>query len=80
MTAHEFQRTWNDHIPEFPVPIEQIDLWLALHTEAVVLKGITIMFAKWNRDKHKMNEEYLIRYASKSMNNETSRTAAKVIR
>jgi hypothetical protein len=73
MNPRDFQARWNNSIPEHPISIEQIELWLALHAADVVLKGFHATFVKWNRDKQKMDDNYLIRYASKTMNNEKTR-------
>ena len=75
MNPQEFKQQWDAHIPEFPVTPEQVDLWFALHTEAVLSKGLRTTFVKWDRDKASMDYDYLVRYASKSMNNEKSRLA-----
>lgn len=73
MNPQEFKKQWDTHIPEFPVTPEQVDLWFALHIEPILAKGLRTTFAKWDRDKPTMNYEYLVRYTSKTMNNEKTR-------
>jgi hypothetical protein len=67
---------WNARIPEHPIALDQVNLWLALNTEEIVQMGISTTFAKWDREGSQMDEQYLIRYASKTMNNEKSRRRA----
>lgn len=75
LTSEKVQHLWNSRIPEFPLSEAQADLWLAIHNDTTLLRGLNVTFAKWERDKTKMDENYLIRYASKTLNNIKSRTA-----
>jgi len=74
ITSQKIQQLWKDRIPEFPLTEDQAGLWLAIHSEATLLRGLNITFAKWDRDKTRMDEGYLIRYASKTLNNIKART------
>ena len=74
MTYKNLQEFWDSHFP-FPLSEQQADLWLAIHTEATLKKGLDVTFSKWERDKAKMDEGYLIRYASKTLNNIKARAA-----
>lgn len=76
MNSKDIQQMWNDRIPEHPITVDQVNLWLALNTEPIVQMGIRTTFAKWERERAQMDEQYLIRYASKTMNNEKSRQIA----
>lgn len=75
MTSKTLQKFWDTHIPEFPLAEVQADLWLAIYTEATLNRGLVVTFSKWERDKAKMDEGYLIRYACKTLNNIKARTA-----
>jgi hypothetical protein len=79
MNPQDFKLQWDTHIPEFPVTIEQVDLWFALHTGETISKGLLTTLSKWSRDKAAMGQEYLIRYTSKTMNNEKSRRRAQQV-
>ena len=76
MNSKDIQQMWNDRIPEHPITVDQVNLWLVLNTEPIVQMGIRTTFAKWDRERAQMNEQYLIRYASKTMNNEKTRQRA----
>jgi hypothetical protein len=75
MTSDKVRQLWNTRIPEFPLSEDQADLWLAIHNEATLLRGLNVTFAKWDRDRAKMDANYLIRYASKTLNNIKARTS-----
>jgi hypothetical protein len=74
MRIEQLQQLWDLNIPEFPLNSYQAELWIAIHTDATLERGLNITFQKWGRDKAKMDQGYLIRYASKTMNNIKART------
>lgn len=78
MTSQELQSLWNTTLGAHPISPEQADLWLALHTEEVINLALRATFAKWERENHTMTEQYLLRYASKTMNNAKSRRAGNM--
>lgn len=75
MTTTQLQQLWDARLPEYPLAVEQAELWLAIHTKETLAKGLNITFSKWDRDKDKMDGGYLLRYASKTMNNIKARAA-----
>jgi hypothetical protein len=76
MTTEELRAAWDAHISKFPLSEEQAGLWLGLHNDETIMRGLNATFWKWNRDgfRLKMNEDYLIRYTSKTLNNIKART------
>ena len=76
-TIQQLQTLWNSHIPSFPLSDVQADLWIYLHNDETLRRGMNATFSKWDRDHAKMDEGYLLRYASKTLNNIKSRTAGE---
>jgi hypothetical protein len=74
MTTNQLQQMWDARIPEFPLSLDHAELWIAYHSQATLERGLQVTFAKWERDKSKMDKAYLIRYANKTLNNIKART------
>jgi hypothetical protein len=73
MTEEMLKATWDAHFPQFPLSEEKAGLWLAIHTDTTLTKGLNVIFSKWERDSAKMDEGYLMRYANKTLNNMSAR-------
>jgi len=75
MTIETLQQLWNASIGEHPLSVDQAEMWLVLHTEEIIRKGVQTTISKWQRENHTMSEDYLLRYTSKTMNNAKTRMA-----
>lgn len=77
-TVASLSLLWESMI-SVPIPTEQFYVWLSLHDAKTVVYGIKETGAKFQRAKQKMDEDYLLRFASKVMLNRHERQAASVV-
>ena len=63
---------WNSLIT-LPIPIEQFRVWLSQFEVPTVVYGIKETGAKFQRVRGNMDEDYLLRFASKVMKNRYDR-------
>jgi hypothetical protein len=73
-TVASLSLLWESMI-SVPIPVEQFYVWLSLHDARTVVYGIKETGAKFQRAKKNMDEDYLLRFASKVMLNRQQRQA-----